>query len=373
MAFYPRADAESIVIDVGSGIVKAGFSGRDAPEVTFDTLGSHLNVDDQASDVAGSHKLPVPLRRGVLQDWDSMGSVWRRALDDELRVDPDASGTPVLLTDAPLSSKQSREKTAEMMFEDFKVPGLYIANQAVLSLYACGKTRGLVVEIGEGSTYSVPIFEGFALPHASTSLPVAGGDLTGYLRNMLKDRGHAFTNSIAHTNIIRGMKESLCVVSDNYEQDIQSDTNEYAFELPDGQALSIDAHCRYSVPESLFNPTILKSRADSSGDGKPVGIADIAMESINHCDKDLQPDLYSNLVLSGGSSLFNGLKSRMQYEMEERAEDGEPVDVVVDSQRKYASWIGGSMFASLGTINQIYVTRQEYEDSGATVVHRKCF
>ena len=370
-----RDEIESIVIDVGCGVVKAGFSGHDTPDSIFHTVGPHLDIVSEVSgtndaSVPATSKRPVPLRRGIVQDWDSMTAVYNHVFEEELCVDPDQSGMPVLLTDAPKTTKADREKCAEIMFEHFKVPGLYLANQSVLSLFSCGKTRGLVVEMGEGATYSVPVFEGFALPHASVKMPLAGADLTAYLRRLLEERGHTFNNTAAHSAIIRGVKESLCVVSNDYKNDVRNDTDEYAYELPDGQSLTIGNTCRYSVPEAFFNPSILNGNDSSSSNVQ--NITDCILESIGQCDADLQPDLYSNVILSGGSSLFRGLKTRMQAELEQRVEDA-PIEVIMDSQRKYASWIGGSMFASIGTFGKIYVTRQEYEDSGATAVHRKCF
>ena len=373
-----RDEIDTIVIDVGCGVVKAGFSGRDAPDSIFDTVGPHLdiiseNANTTDTSMPATSKRPVPLRRGVVQDWDSMTAVWNHVFEEELCIDPDQSGMPVLLTDAPKTTKADREKCAEIMFEHFKVPGLYLANQSVLSLFSCGKTRGLVVEMGEGATYSVPVFEGFALPHASVQMPIAGGDLTAYLKRLLEERGHTFNNSAAHNAIIRGIKETLCAVSNDYANDIRNDTEEHAYELPDGQSITIGNTCRYNVPETFFNPSILQSGNDNNNNNSNVqSITDCILESIGQCDTDFQPDLYSNVILSGGSSLFQGLKTRMQTELEEKVESV-PIEVIMDSQRKYASWIGGSMFASIGTFGKIYVTRQEYEDSGATAVHRKCF
>ena len=137
-------------------------------------------------------------------------------------MDPESPEFPVVLTDSPLSSRADREKMAEIMFETFNVPGLYVGSQSVFSLYASGRTRGLVLEIGDGVTHAVPIFEGFALPHATNRMDLAGGDLTTMIRSRLAERGISFTRSEAHSTIVRNIKETLCQVSMNYEKDAAS-------------------------------------------------------------------------------------------------------------------------------------------------------
>jgi len=142
----------------------------------------------------GDFKKRYPIVRGEIgrddSGWDAMEKVWQYTFANQLQVSPEQANMPVLLTDTPLNSKAQREKMAEMMFETFKVPSLYIATRAVLSLYAAGRTRGLVVQAGAGVCHAVPVFEGYALPHAITKLEVGGGDLTEYLRKVLASKGY---------------------------------------------------------------------------------------------------------------------------------------------------------------------------------------
>jgi actin-related protein len=334
--------------------------------------GNNNNNLGNTTSSGGSFKRPI--RRGTIENWDSMTTAWRYVLHHELGLDPEAPEYPVVLTDSPKANPKDREKMTEIMFETFNVPGLYVGSQAVFSLYASGRTRGLVVECGDGVTHSVPVFEGFALPHATSRLDLAGSDLTSMVRSMLAERGVAFSRSEAQSNIVRSIKESLCQVSLAYEEEVR-DAESQHYELPDGQVISVDPHTTFGVPEALFTPSLFPG---AKANGIDHGIADMVMESISKSDGDLQPDLFSNIVLSGGSSMFPGLRARMAQEIMSRVgeDSGVDVNVITDSQRKFASWIGGSMFGSLGTFGQIQLGRQEYNDSGASrsaAIHRKCF
>jgi actin-related protein len=232
-------NSEAVVIDNGTGFLKAGFAGEDSPQVVVSTTTNFLqkiqlshkmnangnqdendgntssgnsnngegssnsnNSNHSSSVSSASANYKKPIRRGTIEDWESMTAAWRYLLHHELGVDPESPEFPVVLTDSPLASRQDREKMAEIMFETFNVPGLYVGSQAVFSLYASGRTRGLVLEIGDGVTHSVPIFEGFALPHATNRMDLAGGDLTTMIRSRLAERGISFSRSEAHATIV---------------------------------------------------------------------------------------------------------------------------------------------------------------------------
>ena len=184
------------------------------------------------------------------------------------------------------------------------------------------------------------ILTGFALPHATNRMELAGNDLTTMIRARLAERGVSFSRSEAHATIVRNIKETLCHVAVNDEQDSGDPAAEsQQYELPDGQVITVDPETRYGIAEALFTP--VQNYPNANNTIVKGGIVSLLLDSISKCDGDLQPDLFGNIVLSGGTSMFPGLRARLLSEIHSHIDsDDVVVNVVTDSQRKYAAWIG---------------------------------
>jgi len=359
----------SVVIDSGSGMVKAGFAGDDTPRSVFPSV---VGFDKERNSFVGDYAnakrkqldLVYPIQRGFVTDWDAMEKLWQYTFERELRVSPSAS--PVLLTEAPLNPKPNREKTTEIMFESLSTPAIYIGIQSVLSLYAFGRTSGIVIDLGDGVSYTVPIYEGYALPHGIIRSEIAGRDLTEYLMKLLTARGYSFSDP-GTSETARDIKEKLCFVTQDYDKEVETAASSTSLTQTYENSLTIGVE-RFRCPEALFRPSLI-------GQQSP-GIHEVTFNSVSGADVDLRKELYEHIYVSGGTSMLPGLAERLQRELVNVAPStiakSMKIKVHAPDARRNSVWCGGSILASLSTFKQMWITTADYEEFGPEIVHRKC-
>ena len=303
----------NLVFDNGSDMMRAGFAGDDAPRAVFPTIvsrprhqgilvdmGQKAYVGDEIQtrgrNILRSNR---PIEHGIVTNWDDMEKIWHHTFYNELRMAPEECA--LLLTEQPLNPRANREKTTQIMFEIFNIPLLHQCICPVLSLYASGRTTGLVIDSGAGVSHVVPIFKQHALTYAIQRHDIANGrDLTDFLIKILCERGYSFITT-AEREIVRDMKEKLCYVAMDFKQELQkSQLNtdiEKNYELPDGNVITIGNE-RFRCTEPIFQPALIGMSAQ--------GLQDLIYNSIMKCDIDIRHYLYSNIILSGGNTMFPG-------------------------------------------------------------------
>ncbi|KAI3619834.1 actin binding protein [Moniliophthora roreri] len=403
-----------LVVDNGTGFVKVGYAGSNFPEHVFPSVVGRpilraeeristaqaqlrdIMVGDEAAQNRNYLQVTQPMEHGIIRNWEDMRHLWNYTFDEKLRIDP--RGRKVLLTEPPMNPKKNREKMAEVMFEEYGFGGVYVAIQAVLTLYAqgaiiitpihiamlmelscphySGLTTGVVVDSGDGVTHIVPVYDGFSLPHLTRRLDIAGRDVTRYLIKLLLMRGYAF-NRTADFETVREIKEKLCYVS--YDLDLDTKLSEETtvlvenYQLPDGRNIKVGSE-RFEAPECMFQPHLV--------DVEQPGVAEMLFQTIQSAAVDVRADLYKHVVLSGGSSMYPGLPSRLEKEMKQlyltRVLNGDPerlnkfkIKIEDPPRRKHMVFLGGAVLADIMKHREeFWVTREEWYEKGVQALDK---
>ncbi|KAK9693414.1 actin [Popillia japonica] len=302
--------SQTIILDNGSGIIKAGLACERIPKCIIQNSVARPKTGDIRGEIIigesnDFNKLSIkyPMQHGSIIDWNDMEKVWQHIFHKKLNIL--SEDHPVLFTEPPLNSRNNREKVAEIFFEKFKVPAMYISMQSILTLYSTGRTTGVVLDCGDGVSSAVPIYQGFAMTNGIKRIDFAGREVTEYLRMLLKKEGINFETT-ADFEIVKKIKESLCYIGENpiKEENTPKDTS--TFKLPDGKDIEIGPS-RFRAAEVLFRPQFLGREYD--------GLHEMLCSSIEESDLDLRSTLFKNIVLSGGSTLFKGFGSRLLAEL----------------------------------------------------------
>ncbi|KAL1505171.1 hypothetical protein ABEB36_004793 [Hypothenemus hampei] len=376
MEAYDIIANQPVVIDNGTGIIKAGFAGDQIPKCRFPNyvgrpkhirvmagaLEGDIFIGPKAEEHRGLLSIKYPMEHGIVTDWNDMEKIWSY-IYSKVQLNTFAEEHPVLLTEAPLNPRSNREKAAEIMFETFNVPALFISVQAVLSLYSTGRTTGVVLDSGDGVTHSVPIYEGFALPHSIMRSDIAGRDVSRYLRLLLRKESIIFRTT-AEFESVKTLKEKVCYLSNNPTKEESVETESINYTLPDGSVIRVGP-ARFRAPEILFKPDLIGEECD--------GLHEVLLYSIQKSDLDLRKVLFKNIVLSGGSTLYKGFGDRLLSEIKKMAPKETQIKISAPQERLYSTWIGGSILASLDTFKKMWVSKREFDEEGQRAIHRKTF
>uniref|UniRef100_A0A7S4K036 Actin n=1 Tax=Paramoeba aestuarina TaxID=180227 RepID=A0A7S4K036_9EUKA len=358
----------AICIDPGSYMIKAGFAGDDAPRNVFPSLlGRHgkesYYIGDEAQAKRGILSLQYPIEQGRVTNWDDMEKIYHYTFYNELRVHPQEH--QLVVCEPPLNPREDREKMTQIMFETFNVPSFYAGNQALFSLYASGRTDGIVIDCGDGVCRTVPVYQGYTVQPAVELLNYGGKELMNYFIKLLCERGYSLIVT-SERELFRDMKEKLGCIALDFEDETKHSNPclEKNYELPDGQIITVGKE-RYQAVEALFQPSLL-------GLENQVGLHETCFNSILKSHQSLRSNMYSNIVLAGGTSLFPGFAERLQKELTLFAPGTEKIRVIAPPERKYSAWIGASILGSLTcSMYQTFISFEDYNEVGPNIITRK--
>lgn len=331
---------------------------------------------DEAAAVRHSLDIHYPIEEGIVKNWDDMEHLWNYTFFEKLGVDP--RNHKILLTEPPQNPLSNRERLVQTMFEKYEFGAVNVSIQAMLTLYAQGLMTGVVVDTGDGVTHVVPVYDGFVPQNLIKRLDVAGRHITRYLIKLLLLRGYAF-NRTADFETVRQIKEKLCYVAYDVEQErrLASDTTVLMenYTLPDGRVIKVGRE-RFEAPEALFSPHLV--------DCEKSGMADMVFEMIQEADIDCRAEYYKHIVLSGGSSMYPGLPTRLEKDIKNRylneilhgnEERLKKFKIRIEDppRRKHMVFLGGSVLADImKDRTEFWMTRQEYQEQGLRAVLQKC-
>ncbi|XP_027630252.1 actin-85C isoform X1 [Tupaia chinensis] len=371
-------DNVPLICDYGSGFSKVGFAGKESPLAVFPTILGKLRHDTvlegmekedwfiggEAQEKRWKLNLQHPISRATITNWDNMEKIWHHSFYQILHIAPEQH--PVMVTEPPLHTTSSKERTTQILFETFNIPALCLVNQGVLSLFASGQTSGMTVESGEGITYFVPIIDGCPLHQSTMQMDIAGQDLTLHLLQLLTHSGHSLV-STGDQEYIRDMKEKCCYVALDFDEEkanIHQPPHPQKYQLPDGQEISLGQE-RFLCPEALFQTDLIGRDT--------VGIHMKAFQCITSCSSALSKVLFGHIILSGGTGSCSGLRFRMQRELSSLVSPTINVKVSTCPYAVYGAWVGGSILCSLSTFKDMWITSKDYKDIGSSIISRRSF
>jgi len=382
-----------VICDNGTGYVKCGYAGDNFPSLIFPSMIGKpmmraeedfdanielkdVMIGDECAKYRAMLDVSYPIEEGQVRDWEGMEHLWNYTFGEKLGID--CKEHKVMLTEPPMNPRENKKRLVENMLEKYEFNGVKVSIQAMLVLYAQGLMTGVVVDSGDGVTHVVPVWDGVCPPNLIRRLDVAGRHITRYLIKLLQARGYNFNRS-ADFETVKGIKEKLCYVGYDLavEKQLALDTTTLIqeYNLPDGRVIKLDRE-RYEAPEILFNPGLL--------DLEQKGVHEMLFDMIQDADIDLRADFYQHIVLSGGSTMYAGLPSRLEKEMKEMYLEkvlGKENEKLMSKfklriedppRRKHMVYLGGSVLADImKDQDTFWISKGEWDEEGDRILDKK--
>ena len=360
----------SAVIDLGSSTTKAGLSGSSSPVVHIPTVVGHLKqpngllpenyenecVGDAAVARRGILNLNHPVQEGRVTDWKDVERLLLFVFLYELRIRSEEQ--PLLMSEAMGWQLEDAEKMVELVFEKLRVPSYHTVKQPVLSLMASDCTTGLSFDSGLTTSRAVPVVDGNVINEAVKSIPVGGKQLDDYMISMLGEKGILLSTQ-REKALATEIKENLGRASLNFETE---KFKEQSFELPDGSELIISNE-RFRCVEAIFQPQLVGLDCAS--------IHEVIHASIQQCDMNIRMELYKNIALSGGNTMFESLDQRLFNELSTVAPSPAHIKIFAPPQRIHSTWLGGSILSSMSIFPSLCMTQEDYAEQGLAIIRNE--
>ncbi|XP_047442400.1 actin-like protein 6A [Mugil cephalus] len=423
---YGGDEVGALVFDIGSYSVRAGYAGEDCPKADFPTVigvtldredgSTPMETDGDKSKQSGttyyidtnqlrvpreSMEVMSPLKNGMIEDWDSFQAILDHTYKMHFKSEP--SLHPVLMSEASWNTRAKREKLTELMFEHYNIPAFFLCKSAVLSAFANGRSTGLVLDSGATHTTAIPVHDGYVLQQGIVKSPLAGDFMSMQCRELFQELNVeiippymiASKDSVREGSpaswkkkeklpqvtrswhnymcncVIQDFQASVLQVSDSpYDEQVAAQMPTVHYELPNGYNCDFGAE-RLKIPEGLFDPSNAKGLSGNT----MLGVGHVVTTSVGMCDIDIRPGLYGSVVVTGGNTLIQGFTDRLNRELSQKTPPSMRLKLIANNttvERRFSAWIGGSILASLGTFQQMWISKQEYEEGGKQCVDRKC-
>ncbi|ERE76150.1 actin-like protein 6B-like protein [Cricetulus griseus] len=388
---YGGDEVGALVFDIGSFSVRAGYAGEDCPKADFPTTvgllaaeeggglelegekekkGKIFHIDTNALHVPrDGAEVMSPLKNGMIEDWECFRAILDHTYSKHVKSEPNLH--PVLMSEAPWNTRAKREKLTELMFEQYNIPAFFLCKTAVLTAFANGRSTGLVLDSGATHTTAIPVHDGYVLQQGIVKSPLAGDFISMQCRELFQEMAIDIIPPymIAAKEVIQDFQASVLQVSDSpYDEQVAAQMPTVHYEMPNGYNTDYGAE-RLRIPEGLFDPSNVKGLSGNT----MLGVGHVVTTSIGMCDIDIRPGLYGSVIVTGGNTLLQGFTDRLNRELSQKTPPSMRLKLIASNstmERKFSPWIGGSILASLGTFQQMWISKQEYEEGGKQCVER---